>query len=136
MLATGAAGKPLETGLPTVVTYVYGDATPIDGAFFVADRAYRVHKVMARSTIAGTNGSAVTATVNKAPSGTAISAGTAVHQGSFDLKTTADTNMTAVSLSATTADLNLAAGDSLGLDVTGTTTAARGCITVILYPLA
>ena len=135
-LATGSQGHPLDTGIPVVVTYVYGDATPIDGAFFVADRAYKVLKVMLRSTIAGTDGGAVTGVVKKAPSATAIASGTAVHQSSFNLKTTADTSATAVVLSATDSDTILAAGDALGLDVTGTTTAARGCVTVILAPLA
>lgn len=120
---------------PIIVTYVYGDATPIDGAFFVAERAYRVISVQLRSTIAGTDGGAVTGVVKKAPSATGISGGTAVHQSSFNLKTTADTNATAVSLSATEADTELAAGDALGLDVTGTTTAARGCVTVVLLPI-
>ena len=135
-LATGASGIPLDTGLAMPVSYVYGDAAPIDGAFFVADKAYRVHKITGRCAIAGTDGSAVTAAVMKAPSGTAPASGTAVMQSTIDLKTTANSNFAAISLSATTAALDLAAGDCLSLDVTGTTTAARGCITVFLIPLA
>ena len=134
--AFGAGGHPLEPGVPVIVNWVYGDATPIDSAFFVADRAYRVHKILGRSTIAGTDGGAVSAVVKKAPSATAIASGTALHSGTIDLKTTADTSFSAITLSATTAALDLAAGDAIGLDVTGTTTAARGVITVILVPLA
>ncbi len=129
-------GRNLESGAAMCVTYVYGDALAIDSAFFVADKAYRVIGITGRSTIAGTNGGAVTAAVMKAPSGTALSAGTALQQSTINLKTTADTNFSAVSLTATTADLTLAAGDCVGLDVTGTTTAARGVVCVFLQPLA
>ncbi len=134
-LATGAAGKLLEPGSPVVVSYVYGDAASIDSAFFVADRAYRVHAIRARINVVGSDGGAVTAVVRKAPSATAPASGTALHSSSIDLKGTANANQS-LTLSATTADLNLAAGDSLCLDVTGTTTAARGVVTVFLIPLA
>ncbi len=134
--AFGSDGHPLEGGSPIVVSIVYGDAAPIDGAFFVADRAYRVVKITGRSTIAGTNGSAVTAVVMKAPSATGMSGGTALMQSTIDLKTVADTNFSAVTLTATAADLNIAAGDAIGLDVSGTLTAARGVINVFLVPLA
>lgn len=134
--AFGSDGHPLEPGNPIVVSFVYGDAAAIDGAFFVADRAYRVVKITGRSTIAGTDGGAVTAAVMKAPSATAMSGGTALMQSTINLKTTADTNFSAISLSATSAALDIAAGDAIGLDVTGTTTAARGVINVFLVPLA
>lgn len=133
--AFGAAGKPLDTGTPVVVTVVYGEATPLDMAFFTASRAYRVHKIIGRPLVVGSDGGAVTAVVKKAPSGTASASGTAVHSGSFDMKGTINTNQS-LTLSATTADLNLASGDSLCLDTTGTMTAARGVITVELIPLA
>ena len=81
------------------------------------------------------DGGAVTALVKKAPSGTAPASGTSLHaSGSLDLKGTVNTDQ-AATLSATAADLLLAAGDALCLDVTGTTTAARGCITVTLVPV-
>lgn len=133
--AWGAAGKPLDTGTPVVVSFVYGEATPLDAAFFVASRAYRVHKIVARPLVVGSDGGAVTAEVRKAPSGTASASGTILHSGTIDLKGTVNTNQS-LTLSATTADLSLAAGDALCLDVTGTTTAARGVISVELIPLA
>jgi len=134
-LATGAGGKPLEATMPVVVSFVYGDAAPIDGAFAVMARAMRVVKIVARPTVVGSDGGAVTAEVRKAPSGTASASGTVLHSGTIDLKGTVNTNQT-LTLSATTANLNLAAGDALCLDVTGTTTAARGVVTVELIPLA
>ncbi len=73
--------------------------------------------------------------VKKAPSGTAPASGTSLHaSGSLDLKGTVNVDQ-AATLSATAADLLLAAGDALCLDVTGTTTAARGCVTVTMVPV-
>lgn len=134
--AFGADGKSLESGSPIIVSHRYGDATPIDSPFFVAPRAMRVTKIVGRSLVAGTDGGAVTAVVKKAPSATAVASGTALHTGTIDLKTAADANFAAIGLSATSAALNLAAGDCIGLDVTGTTTAAVGIITLELEPLA
>lgn len=133
--AFGAAGKHLDAGNPVVVNFVYGEATALDAAFFIAHRAYRVHKISCRPLVVGSDGSAVTGEIRKAPSGTASASGTILHSGTIDFKGTINTNQ-ALTLSATTADLSLAAGDSLCLDVTGTLTAARGVITVELLPLA
>ncbi len=114
-----------------VVPYNYN--APADTAFFIADRPYRVKAIRARTTIIGSDGGAVTGVVKKAASGTAVSGGTALHSGTFDLKGAANTNQ-AITLSATPADLDIDAGDAIGLDVTGTTTAATGTITLFLEP--
>lgn len=134
-IATGAAGKSLDTGSPVVVSFVYGEATPLDAAFFVASRAYRVNKIIGRPLVVGSDGGGVTAEIRKAPSGTASASGTILHSGTLDLKGTINTNQS-LTLSATTADLDLAAGDALCIDTTGTMTAARGVICVELLPLA
>lgn len=116
-------------------SYVYGDAAAIDGAFFIAPRAMKVEGISLRPSVVGSDGGAVTAIVRKAPSGTAPASGTSLHaSGSFDLKGTVNTDQAGV-LSGTAATLLLAAGDALCLDVTGTTTAARGCVTVALVPV-
>lgn len=134
--AHGAGGLPLDQSPPITVTGMYGELTPpTDLCFFVADRAYRVHSITVRPLVAGTDAGAVTGTVNKAPSGTAIASGTALHTSTFNAKGTINTNQ-ALTLSATSSALNLAAGDALGIDFTGTTTAARGIVTVILFPLS
>ena len=133
--AFGAAGKSLDTGSPVVVSYVYGEATALDNAFFVAARAYRVHKITVRPLVVGSDGGGVTAEFRKAPSATAPASGTILHSGSADLKGTIHTNQV-LSLSATTADLSLASGDSLCMDTTGTMTAARGVVSIELLPLA
>lgn len=109
------------------------DAATVDKSSFVANRPYRVKSITARVTAAGTDGGAVTATVNKAPSGTAIASGTALHGSTINLKGTANTNQS-LTLSTTTDDLTIAQGDAIGLDVTGVLTAATGVATVLLAP--
>lgn len=133
-LATGAGGKPLDSAMPMVVSFVYGEATPLDCAFFVAARAWRVHKITVRPLVVGSDGGGVTAEFRKAPSGTASASGTILHSGTADLKGTINTNQ-ALTLSATAAALSLAAGDALCMDTTGTTTAARGVVSIELIPL-
>jgi hypothetical protein len=77
-------------------------------------------------------GSAATVSVYKAPSGTACSAGTVLHSGSFNANGTAATNQT---LSVTVS--TLAAGDSICYQTTGTdwtTGAGIGTITIYFAP--
>lgn len=119
-------------GAGLVVTIPYG-ATPIDLNSFVADRAYRVRAITHRVLVAGTGGAA-TVVVKKVASATAIASGTALMQSSFDIVGVANTNSTAASLSATTANNAIAAGDCIGLDFTGTTTNATGVVCVFLDP--
>ena len=64
----------------------------------------------------------------------AIGSGTALHTGTFDIVGTADANQV-VSLSATVADVTLAAGDSIGYVLTGTATSAVGNVTITLVPV-
>lgn len=106
----------------------------VDTSFFTSDRVYRVTSISGRITVAGTDASAVTAQIRKAPAGTAIASGTVLHSGSINLKATANTNFT-LTLSTTPTDLVLASGDSIGLDLTGVSTAAVGSVTVILDPI-
>ena len=108
-------------------------ASSVDKTFFVATRPYRVKAVSARPTVAGTDASAVTAVIRKAASGTTITAGTALHSGSIDLKGTANT-VQDLTLSTTATDLDIADGDCIGIDFTGTLTSATGVVTVTLAP--
>ncbi len=120
-----------ETGL-VVASFVY-PVTVDDQPFFIAPRRMRVRNVDLRVIVVGSDDGAVTGVVKKAPSGTAVASGTAVHASTFDLKGTANANQT-VTLSTTASDLVLDPGDCLGWDVTGTTTAARGLVSVELVP--
>jgi hypothetical protein len=109
------------------------DANSVDRCFFTAPRAMRVLGITARPQVAGNDASAVTAVVKKAASATAITAGTALHSGSIDLRGTAGTNQV-LTLSTTSTDLDIASGTSIGVDFTGTLTAAVGHLTVYLQP--
>jgi hypothetical protein len=109
------------------------NASSVDLVSFVASLAYRVRAITWRVEVAGTDGSAVTGAVKKAASGTAIASGTALHSSTANLKGTAATNQT-LTLSTTTTDLDIAAGDAIGVDFTGTLTSATGVVSVLLSP--
>lgn len=108
-------------------------ATSVDMRVTRVSRQMAVQSIVATVTVAGTDGGAVTAVIRKVPSGTAITAGTALHSGTFNLKGTADTDQT-LTLSTTESDLLLAAGDSIAVDFTGVLTSATGIVTVGLSP--
>lgn len=109
------------------------DAASVDKVFFVAARPMRVVSINPRVTVAGTDAGAVTAVVAKAASGTAITAGTALHTFPINLKGVANTNQT-LTLSTTAGVLDVAAGTALGIDFTGVLTAATGVVTVTMVP--
>jgi hypothetical protein len=94
---------------------------------FTTTREMQVTAVIGRPDIV--NGGAATLVIVKAASGTAPAGGTALTSTSMDLTGTANTNQT-LTLSATLADITLAAGDSLCMVTTGVLAASAGCITV------
>lgn len=108
-------------------------AASVDKIAFVATRAYTVKAITARVEVAGTDAGAVTGAIKKAASATAIASGTALHSGTINLKGTAATNQ-ALTLSTTDTDLDIAAGDAIGIDFTGVLTAATGAVTITLAP--
>lgn len=132
-IGTKASANFVVEGLGGIisVSYVFGDATPIDGPFFIADRALVVQSIYARITVAGTDPGAVTAVVRKANSTVAISGGAGLHSGTINLKGTVDTNQI---MSVTAGNASIPDRWAIGLDVTGVTTAARGVISMILQP--
>lgn len=107
------------------------NASSIDKTFFVATRRYYVKAISGSPTVAGSDGGAVTAVIKKASGTTAIASGTALHSSSYNLKGTADTVQ---NLTVTEADSMIEVGDRIGVDFTGTLTAAVGTITVALCP--
>jgi hypothetical protein len=115
--------------VPVTLNYT---ASTVDCTMFVADRAYVVKGIRGRVDVAGTGG-ACTAQIRKVPSGTAITSGTVLHSGTYNLVGTANAQQ-ALTLSTTTSDLLLAAGDSIAYDLTGTATSAVGVIAVNLAP--
>ncbi len=132
VLADSSGNTVERVKTPYVVSIPY-TASSADVAQFVAPYACRLSQITARVTVAGTDGSAVTAVVKKAASGTAIASGTAL-SGSFDLKGTANTNQT-VTLTTTLTDLDIAAGTAVGLDFTGTLTSATGVVCLLISPI-
>ena len=92
-------------------------------------RAVVVDSIIGRTFVAGTGGAA-TATIFKAPSGTAPASGTALHSGTFNLVGTIHTDQ---SLTLTTTQV--AAGESIWAVFTGTATSAIGEISVNARPV-
>lgn len=130
--SAGLAGSGGGTGEMVVLTFTY-DANSVDRAFFTASRKYIVKSIICRPTVAGTDAGAVTAGVNIADDGTAIPAGQKIHASTMDLKGTIHTNQ--VMSVTTTSDTNvLNAGQSIGVNFTGTMTAAVGVISVTMCP--
>lgn len=116
----------------TPLSAPFGAALLIAGnTFFTAVRPMRVKAVIARLNAA--NALAATLTVVKVASGTAVTGGTSLTSNSVDCAGTPNTNQT-LTLSATAADLELAAGDSLGFVGTGTLVAGQGDVTVHVFP--
>ncbi len=125
----------LSTKSAIVVASFSWDPNVADSTFFVANRDYRVLGITSRIEVVGTNGSAVTAAIKKAPSGTDIAAGTALLSSTIDLKGSVDTNQV-LTLSTTGTDLDIPSGTSIGFDLTGTPTSARGVVSVFLVPIS
>lgn len=105
--------------------------SPNNTIIFTASRAMRVKSIVGRLEVA--NAGASTVVFRKAPSGTAIGSGTLLHSGSFNAAGTPATNQT-LTLSGTSANLELAVGDSIGVVATGTWILAAGGITVWMTP--
>lgn len=127
----GADGTTLSGFQITAIAYI---ATSVDMTIFTATRACVVTGITGRVDTAGTDASAVTAQIRKVPSGTALTGGTVLHTGTYNLKGTINTNQV-LALSTTDGALRLAAGDSVVVDFTGVLTAAAGCISVTMAPL-
>jgi hypothetical protein len=127
-------GDTSSTQLSKFIPYNY-IATVVTQSIFTAPFPCIVTGIQGRPRVAGSDGSAVTFSFYKAPSGTAGASGTLLHDGTYNLKGTADTNQT-LTLVTDTSSLTLAAGDSISCVLTGTATAAIGNITVTVEPLA
>src|SRR6185369_3477067 len=115
---------PIAIGWPAALN-------PNDTILAVINQASTISAII--GSVETATGSAATVSVYKAPSGTACSAGTVLHSGSFNANGTAATNQT---LTVTTS--TIAAGERLCLQTTGTTAwtggTGIGTITVFLAP--
>ena len=131
------------TQAPTPYSVTYGwpaeDAgtgdIAVDDIVYTVTEDSRLVGISYTTMVAGTDGSAVTAQLKHGLSTDDPTAGELLHTGTLNLKTTAATvvNMT---LSTTLADLVFRTGERVTFDVTGTTTAARGNVTLTFVPHA
>lgn len=128
----GSVGFSGSQSGPTEFTYDARSWGPTSTASpgFVASRPYQVKSIIARVEVAGTDAGAVTAVVYMAPSGTALSAGTALHTGTINLKGTAATNQV-LTLGTTTL---IPTGAAVGIVYTGVLTSATGGVTIGMCP--
>ena len=119
-----------------LAVHIQSAASAVDQNVFVADRAYQVVSITESHAVAGTDGSAVTLDVKKCTGSQAPSAGTSMFfAGTISLKGTAN-SATTMSLTGTTATLQLAAGNRIAFDITGTPTSyAGGVVTIVLRPI-
>ena len=133
--SAGLQGTDLDEGGFIVLTFPYNataQASILTLGPAVLNRRMIVKAITGVSDAAASN--AVTVSVYKAPSGTAIGSGTLLHTGSFNCQGTANTNQ-ALALSATTGVLDVAAGSRIGAVISGVPGAAgAGAITVTLAP--
>ncbi len=127
---TSTAGLAKLHNVPVAIGWVAAN-NPNNATIAVINQASTISAIIGDVEVA--TGGTATVSVNKAPSGTACSAGTTLHSGSFNANGTAATNQT---LTVTTS--SLAVGDRLCLQTTGTTTWTGGTgiggITVFLAP--
>jgi len=131
----GLRGTDNDEGDFVVLSFPYNataQASILTLPGIVLKRRMVVHNIIGVPETASTN--AVTATVYKAASGTAIGSGTALHTGTFNLQGTAATNQT-LTVSSTAGVADCSAGTRIGVVISGAMGAAgNGCITVTLSP--
>lgn len=101
---------------------------------FIAPIAMRVTAIHGATRVAGSGG-ACTLAFYKAADAVAVGSGTLLHDGTFNVAGTADTNQY-LTLVTNLDSITLAPGDSLGYVLTGTATSAVGTVTITLEPVA
>jgi len=109
-------------------------AASVDKWVFIADRAYQVVGIQEIHSVVGGASAAVKFRKVTNASAPGASAGANVVElatAGFDLTATVNTTLTAT-LSSTPADLQLAAGDKIGADFSGTLTGLVGVATLTL----
>lgn len=135
-MSAGLQGSDGDDGGFIVVSLPWSAVQNVVGILTVSGPV--LNRRMVVKAITGVNdvvaANAVTATLYKAPSATALGSGTALHTGTFNLQGTAATNQS-LTLSTTAGALDVAAGSRLGMVISGAPGATGcGCITVTLAP--
>ena len=133
----GLQGTDLDDGGFVVVTLPWSAITNTSGAFLTVSGPVMTRRMIVKdikyvNDTAASN--AVTATLYKAASGTALASGVALHTGTANLQATAATPAT-LTLSTTAGALDVAAGSRIGFAISATPGAAGvGSFTVTLAP--
>jgi hypothetical protein len=129
--SAGLQGVDGDDGAIIFVECEY-DPSSVDKLLFIVPRKMVVKSIAGRVNVAGTDAAAVSATIRKVNNTQAITGGTALHTGSFDLKGTAN-NIQNLTISPHPArEINV--GQAIAVDFTGVLTAAEGVITIGLCP--
>jgi hypothetical protein len=128
-----AQATQFEQPTQTYLTVSLSQASSIaDQLFYIAPEPLEVVEIHEVHGTLGTDGSAVTATVKKCTGTQALTAGADLLGATkIDLKGTINT-VQSPALTSTAADLQMAAGDRLSFDVTGTTTAVANMVVTVL----
>ena len=136
-MSAGLQGSDGDDGAFVVVTLNWSAITNTTGAFLTVSGPVMKRRMIVKDithVVDTTATNAVTATLRKAPSGTALGSGTALHSGTANLQATAATPV-ALTLSTTASDLDVAAGSRIGFVISGAPGAAGvGAFTVTLAP--
>jgi hypothetical protein len=132
---------PKAMRAPIVIDLIFAsNAEAVDSVVFVPDVDSELVYAAESHITKGSDGGAVTLDVKKAASGTAVTSGTSMLRSTFSLKSD---NNTPVIKELSNAGLALArstrivkAGEQVGVDFTGTTTAyVGGALTLVFQPL-
>lgn len=126
----GLQGTDLDVGAFIYVNIPYNTTSPLTLSSAVLPRRCIVQSIQFVPDATSTN--AVTFTAYKAPSGTALGSGTALHSGTGSLQATVNTN---ASLTLTSTAIDVAAGNRIGIVISGALGAAgSGVVTIALNP--
>lgn len=120
----------------TVISHTLPGTAPATagnyGPFHIVTKPCVVEAVWESHEVIGSDGSAVTVGIEKLTSGTAPGSGVSVLESEFNLKGTINVPVKGT-LSATPSNRQLAIGDRLALEDTGTLTAVAGLtVTIVL----
>lgn len=128
-----AQPSEFEQAVQNYLTVTLSQASSIaDQLFYIAPEPLEVLEIHEVHGTLGTDGSAVSATIKKCTGTQALTAGAdLLGTTKIDLKGTINT-VQSPTLTSTAADLQLAAGDRLSFDVTGTTTAVANMVVTVL----
>ena len=108
-------------------------AASVDNHIFIAQRNCRVRAISYIPRVIGSDGGAVSLMVTRCQGVEAPASGDDLQTAVFNLKATVETVQNAT-LAATTAFLDLVAGDRLAVNLTGTLTAVVGLLSIEISP--